>query len=482
MWPSVEVKGNSDGVDHGWAIYVTRIGDQFVNRLAWAGHPLSMQHDYFIDEMGNNVRSVISDAQDFSLGDFPDYEDSATDVFRGNYWDNMPHRRQGGSHSNHHCPDDCKDDAWFADEQEVTCLEWEGLDCDRAVEDWGYSNKGAQQVLTKCCATCAKNRLAKKKNGGASSASGASSTTTAWGTPLPKSNSNSSPRVSTGGSSSSSASANPQPTSAELNSIARAYEKLWQLDNRLVPDQDYEINPQRYTFSSKTTDEASQPLFSYVDESVFERPTFKTFLTLMDHSDAQAGVTETVSKTEQQENAAFLEASLKEPVMKYVYNYLKKKNKVSSESDFKSKLNKLWFNLFRRSGKNDSSGFEHVFVGEMKQDKISGMHNWIQVYQEEQNDRFDYKGYIRPRGGGNADTDEHLLTIRFDWNDVMKPVSSSLIGTTPEFELALFSLCYFASSNPKTTVQFGDEKAKVVCYKNGHGSSEHLGSAWVEDP
>lgn len=42
----------------------------------------------------------------------------------------------------------------------------------------------------------------------------------------------------------------------------------------------------------------------------------------------------------------------------------------------------------------DSSGFEHVFVGETKSGtEIVGFHNWIQFYLQEKNGNLDYKGY-----------------------------------------------------------------------------------------
>jgi len=37
---------------------------------------------------------------------------------------------------------------------------------------------------------------------------------------------------------------------------------------------------------------------------------------------------------------------------------------------FKRKLHEIWFGLYRRTVANDSSGFEHVFVGEEKDVRI----------------------------------------------------------------------------------------------------------------
>ena len=41
--------------------------------------------------------------------------------------------------------------------------------------------------------------------------------------------------------------------------------------------------------------------------------------------------------------------------------------------------------------------FEHTFVGESKQGKIQGLHNWLQFYNLEQQGSLDYRGYIFPR-------------------------------------------------------------------------------------
>lgn len=36
------------------------------------------------------------------------------------------------------------------------------------------------------------------------------------------------------------------------------------------------------------------------------------------------------------------------------------------------------------------------------------------------------------------------MTIQFAWGGVLKNVSTSLIGVTPEFEIALYTLCFLA--------------------------------------
>lgn len=43
----------------------------------------------------------------------------------------------------------------------------------------------------------------------------------------------------------------------------------------------------------------------------------------------------------------------------------------------------------------DSSSFEHVFVGECREDEFIGLHNWLQIYLQEKAGIIDYHGYFR---------------------------------------------------------------------------------------
>lgn len=76
-----------------------------------------------------------------------------------------------------------------------------------------------------------------------------------------------------------------------------------------------------------------------------------------------------------------------------------------------SKYKELWYQwkgndlqhitiwLFYRE---DSCGFEHVFVGETKNgQEVIGLHNWIQFYLQEKHKHVDYKGY---KARDNKDT------------------------------------------------------------------------------
>uniref|UniRef100_A0A8C0B298 Uridylate-specific endoribonuclease n=1 Tax=Buteo japonicus TaxID=224669 RepID=A0A8C0B298_9AVES len=72
---------------------------------------------------------------------------------------------------------------------------------------------------------------------------------------------------------------------------------------------------------------------------------------------------------------------MKTELMKKLFAFLHKKNRYGSEQEFVADLKEMWFGLYSRGdGEQDSSGFEHVFSGEVKKGKVSGFHNWIRFY------------------------------------------------------------------------------------------------------
>jgi len=215
------------------------------------------------------------------------------------------------------------------------------------------------------------------------------------------------------------------------------------------------------------SDVATDPLFVGVDKNKFMAlPTYKTFFDLLDNYEHEIGVAEVVTQEEVDENWKFLNAVCATPCMMYVYEYLHAKKRIPAGMEaFKKQLYDIWFNMYRRgkSRGEDSSGFEHVFVGELKGTTVVGLHNWVQVFLEERKGRLDYQGFISPRKKGHIDhvpsEAEQFITIQFTWNvsDHLekKDVSSTFVGTSPEFELALYTLCFLLDGEEDHFIEVG---------------------------
>lgn len=71
-------------------------------------------------------------------------------------------------------------------------------------------------------------------------------------------------------------------------------------------------------------------------------------------------------------------------------------------------LQKIWFDMYPRirGGKIGSSGFEHVFLNELKRGRPIGLHNWIYYYYKENLSGsvhdVDYNGYMNNLYIGNV--------------------------------------------------------------------------------
>jgi len=299
----------------------------------------------------------------------------------------------------------------------------------------------------------------------------------------------------------------PKPLALELppshtpdadTDFTTAVQTLWNLDsNRLTPHKDYKMDVQSSKHPCNKDDAADDHLFTYVNQQIFQRPTFHAFRSLLDNYSASTGDEEEVSQKELRENRAFLNAVMETAPMKYAHQYCLAQGVEydgepvpDDESGFKKVLNSIWFKLYSRSGggrrrKMDSSGFEHVFVGEVKNGQVSGFHNWIMFWLEEKKGNIDYRGYIKPRSrDSNAETndDDPVLTLQFSWNGVEKFVGTSFIGVSPEFELALYTMAFLAGEDENiVTLDTSNGEAfdlNVKCFKYDGGSK--VGSSFVE--
>ena len=93
---------------------------------------------------------------------------------------------------------------------------------------------------------------------------------------------------------------------------------------------------------------------------------------------------------------------------------------------------------------------------------------------------FDYLGYIRPRmrGSGEPEAKDQLLTVQFSWFGEVKDQSSSFIGVSPCFELALYTLVYLAGQEGKNLVQVSGTiksgAARLACLLSRASFARHI--------
>ncbi|RHZ80640.1 hypothetical protein Glove_134g249 [Diversispora epigaea] len=258
-----------------------------------------------------------------------------------------------------------------------------------------------------------------------------------------------------------------EPTQNELANVGVAIQKLWDLDhNRLKPGEDYAIN---LPMPQERGENVSTPLFQFVSKESIQIPTIKYFCALLDNYIPQTGIAEKVNPSELKENAQFIKEVMKTAPMMYTYKYLVAKGVLkASYYEFEAKLNKLWFDMYARQGRSgDSSAFEHVFLGEIRGDEAKAFHNWICLYFYEKAGKFDYKSFVPMKEGNRRlvtpDGTEQIISIRFAFQGYEKSFSTSFIGTSPEFEISLYTLL-FLLGREDTKVTLDDINANIKLY------------------
>ncbi|RUS71442.1 hypothetical protein EGW08_020792, partial [Elysia chlorotica] len=177
-------------------------------------------------------------------------------------------------------------------------------------------------------------------------------------------------------------------------------------------------------------------MFTFVNETkLTSSSVYRTYLALLNNYDPDKYDAELVTASEAAEENAFLDAILSTATMKTLYNYL---SKVGSMSDMRSMLRRLWFDLYRRSpsaSNLDTSGFEHVMVGEYKSSSlVNGLHYWLAFYWLEKGGQVNYYGH-------SCTSRPTSMCAAYEWNGRTKSNSSFFLRSSPAFDLAVYTLC-----------------------------------------
>ncbi|VDM02987.1 unnamed protein product [Schistocephalus solidus] len=149
---------------------------------------------------------------------------------------------------------------------------------------------------------------------------------------------------------------------------------------------------------------------------------------------------------------SFLDSVLQTGVMQEAIRFLvDRKLAPASQGTFKSLLRTLWFSPYKRGKRENTCGFEHVFLGEKRGQKVLGLHNWLTLYLREKSGEINYLGHIK---------------------QCTKYPARFLIGSSPEFDMALYTVV-FLTANQRTPKQFrlgvslkhNNSRIAIQCYK-----------------
>ncbi|NWR40471.1 ENDOU endoribonuclease, partial [Tachuris rubrigastra] len=273
-------------------------------------------------------------------------------------------------------------------------------------------------------------------------------------------------------------------TEQELLEIS---EQLYGLDHNRARPGDITINPQHRAGPDETgqrQDLSPQPLYKHVNEELFSKATYSSFIKLLDNYQRATGREEEVTAEELREQDNFLGEVMKTELMRKLFAFLREKNRYGSEQEFLEDLKGMWFGLYSRGdGEQDSSGFEHVFSGEVKKGKVSGFHNWIRFYLLEKQGIVNYFSH---NFDGPWDTFPTVLGLQFSWDGFHKEVGSAFIGSSPEFELGLYTLCFLARPGRACHLSLGGHSLSIQTFpwtKSTYGSGRRfIATAYVMSP
>uniref|UniRef100_A0A6P7F710 Poly(U)-specific endoribonuclease homolog isoform X1 n=1 Tax=Diabrotica virgifera virgifera TaxID=50390 RepID=A0A6P7F710_DIAVI len=238
------------------------------------------------------------------------------------------------------------------------------------------------------------------------------------------------------------------------------------------------INWQGLTTSRSTRDEAPLPLLS-VSPAAYSLTTISKLLPLYDNYILEANKNEVTSQQEKNEEGDLLNAIVQTPVMQYTRNFLMSKGKIGRDvQEFKDLLNLIWFNMYsRQGGKLGSSAFEHVFLAEIKNNQVSGLHNWVYFNEEENKNHANYLGYMKKIDLGGKG---YIVKFHFTLNGVDKPVNSMFIGTSPELEMALYSTCFLLRPDRVCPLKLNGNRFIIRTYTFRYRGKNLIGSAFPE--
>ena len=308
------------------------------------------------------------------------------------------------------------------------------------------------------------------------------------------------------------------------------YQKLWRIDlenngcsvsgrdlagNWVDPDADILVDEQN---EFRGVDATPARLFYRVKSDVLLRGTYQAFIALLNNYIVNPRLSEDHlgdNAVEDAEIEKFIDLIIQTNVMKATFDFIRADVGVAIDmAGFRAALLRMWFevytNYFNDIPTPFASGFEHVMVGEGKNNGngVGGYHSWIKFYLDEKSGRIDFRGFNYDNNTARSSTAgarfPHVATVAMTWTQkdihgadagaLRKDLGGFFIGPSPELQIALGTVAYFESEagryDKEATGIKTDRKPvtlmgglfHLVLYRNtlpgGRGRGDKIRSFW----
>ncbi|XP_046832487.1 AT-rich interactive domain-containing protein 1A-like [Vespa crabro] len=218
------------------------------------------------------------------------------------------------------------------------------------------------------------------------------------------------------------------------------------------------MNLQARSNPGNVTDVAERQLL-YVQSDAYNILTIKVIRMLYENYERNSSKKENRTFEKRMEENIFLDVILNTNVMHTAMKWLSSRGFIDPD-DFERKdiLRHIWFTQFHGT----SSGFERVFASEVYGDTdILGVQDWIYFNHEESSKNINYMGYVDKMDLGNKAS---LVKLNFNMNGITRPNVTIFVGTTPELEMALYTICFYARPNNLCPVSLGNTTFNIYTH------------------
>ncbi|TPP61153.1 Poly(U)-specific endoribonuclease-A [Fasciola gigantica] len=133
-----------------------------------------------------------------------------------------------------------------------------------------------------------------------------------------------------------------------------------------------------------------------------------------------------------------------------------------SLEEFGHCFRQVWFGLFSwdqmSPGVNRTCGFQHVYIGEKRANKVKGLHNWMRYYILEKSARLVLSRVHKKH------PNLQIASIRFTYDEAVKPYGTIFFGLPIQFEIMLFFCAFIIGGSREVNFLIDGQRTAVISY------------------